>query len=247
VLHNLVGNALKFTSQGGVVLSTRVEPLGQGRERLTFSVKDTGRGMSPEESQRLFTPFSQLRAGDSVEGTGLGLALCRAIVEQMGGTLGLESERGRGSTFTVTLELPTAAFVEAPAAAVVNSINRRVAVGLLQRLGHQVDEAVDGEQALETLAANRYDLVFMDLLMPRLGGVEASRALRASNGPNQQTPVVALTASVLPQELALCNAAGMNDTLAKPLSLGALRGLLVKYLGAPRDPQPDELIVKCSP
>ncbi len=251
VLHNLVGNAVKFTERGGVALVGRVTPAAGGRWRLEATVRDTGRGLSPAEVEALFQPFTQARASDAATGSGLGLSICKALVEQMGGRLTVQSTPGQGSTFTLTVELPEAdspditplpqgrATLERVARAgrvlVVddNAVNLKVAAGLLERLGLTVDQAASGEAALGALELARYDLVLMDLQMPGLDGAETTRRLRAREGTGRRTPVVALTASALPEELAACRAAGMDDTLTKPVQVPRLRHVIETWVPAP--------------
>ncbi|MDX2009836.1 MAG: response regulator [Myxococcaceae bacterium] len=229
VLGNLVSNAIKFTERGGVVVRCEGAAEGQGW-RLRFTVTDTGPGISEEGRARLFMPFSQLTADSA--GTGLGLAISRQVVDAMRGRLLLTSEVGKGSTFGFEVMLPeTAQALEhTPVASRLaidarvlvvddNVVNVKVAEGLLQRLGLTTGSAQNGAEALERLAVERFDLVLMDLQMPVLDGLEATRQLRARG---DQTPVLALTASAMPEDLAACRAAGMQDCLTKPLRMANL-------------------------
>ncbi len=243
VLHNLVGNAVKFTRAGSVQVRGQLGAAAAGRWRLSLAVEDTGRGLSPAELERLFVPFTQVRPEDAHAGTGLGLSICKAIVGQMNGTLEARSAQGAGSTFTVTLELPEADAPDttptpkarsalAPTAhgrvLVVddNAVNLKVAAGLLTRMGLTVTQTQDGEAALEALARGPFDLVLMDLQMPGLDGAETTRRLRQREAAGVHTPVVALTASALPEELQACLDAGMDDVLTKPLQPARLRGII---------------------
>jgi CheY-like chemotaxis protein len=249
VLHNLIGNAVKFTEQGAVEVTASLTPgAAAGRARLELSVRDTGRGMTAAELEVAFSPFTQLKPTDAYSGSGLGLTICRALVEQMGGDLTVQSAPAQGTTFTLSLELAEAEAEVAPAApqpatpAVAlsgrvlvvddNAINRRVATALLERLGLAVAVAEGGRQALELLERERVDLVLMDLQMPDLDGAAATRALRSRETDGRRTPVVALTASALPEELASCLEAGMDATLTKPVQLADLRRTIGPWLKA---------------
>ncbi|MFZ5439193.1 MAG: response regulator [Myxococcota bacterium] len=249
VLHNLVGNAVKFTARGSVEVRARLAAVDAERERwrLELSVRDTGRGISKAELDALFVPFAQARPSDAVSGTGLGLAISKALVEQMRGALSVDSTPGVGSCFTVSLELPWAEAPELTPAPMVlphathdgrvlvvddNAVNRNVAAGLLERMGLTVDVAEGGEDALEALELQTYDLVLMDLQMPDLDGAEVTRRLRAREAGHRRTPVVALTASALPDELAACRHAGMDDTLTKPVEVPRLRQVVETWIRA---------------
>lgn len=241
---NLVGNALKFTQHGEVELRV---VLSEGRLRL--AVRDTGPGIPAEDLAKLFQPFVQVGPAHSQEeGSGLGLALSRELAALMGGTLGAESEPGVGSLFVldVPAEVAPAPAEAAPAAVAAlahperkstlrvllvddNAINRMVGQRLLARDGHQVDVLESGEQAIERLAGETYDAVFMDVQMPGLDGLETTRILR---GKGLRTPVVALTANALSGDREVCIAAGMTDYLPKPIDLGELRAVVQRLSGA---------------
>ena len=235
VLANLVGNAVKFTDAGRVSLS-----VARG---LSFTVTDQGVGISAEDRARLFSPFTQ--AGERREGgTGLGLVICRQLVEAMGGTIGVESALGEGTTVRVELPLavsPVAAHAEPDQVrrplpsreeaeregSVLllvedHPINREILTRQLEALGFVTDTAADAEEALTRFAAHRYGLVFCDLLLPTADGYELTqrlRALEAAHG-RQRTPVVALTASAVRGERERCREAGMDDLVVKPATPG---------------------------
>ncbi len=237
---HLVSNAVKFTPRGGRV-SLRLTASVEGEVRpVTVTVTDTGRGLTVEEQDQLFKPFSRLQDAPNLSGTGLGLSITRSIVERLGGTLGVESAPGRGSTFTLTLALKVSPQPRAPApeprnvvllssrfsVLVVddNAINRRVALGQLEKLGCVACAVEDGAQALERLRSTTFDLVLMDRHMPVMDGLDATRALRDLELPlGRHTPVVGVTASVLPEDLEACLGAGMDEVLTKPLALETLR------------------------
>ncbi|MCA3263268.1 MAG: PAS-domain containing protein [Telmatospirillum sp.] len=231
ILLNLVGNALKFTDRGEVTLA--VEIAAANPLVLRFAVADTGIGIPPERHGELFQDFAQLDGSNTRRygGTGLGLAICRRLAERMGGRISLASAPGKGSVFT--LELPVAA-VAAPAApqaqaptpelpadlslllAEDNPTNRMVAVAMLESAGLVPHIAEDGAQALAAASMQRYDLILMDVQMPEMDGLAATRAIRRSGNFNAQTPIVAVTANAFESHSAECLAAGMNDFLAKP-------------------------------
>ncbi|MDP1826990.1 MAG: ATP-binding protein [Archangium sp.] len=236
VLTNLISNALKFTERGEVAVR-----LEANAGRLVLTVKDEGMGIDPRVMARLFRPFEQ--ADDSTTrrfgGSGLGLALSRQLVEAMGGTLTVTSESGRGSLFTVDVPLvnapdepvsePIAPDVQHSTRPVLvvddNPINLLVARGLVERAGFTVQVARNGREAVDAVLRHEFALVLMDCQMPEMDGLEATRLIRA--GPcHAATPIVALTASGLPEELAACRDAGMDDCLVKPVSLAMLRRAL---------------------
>ena len=258
VLVNLCGNAIKFTRKGEV--SVEVFPLAaqSGRTLLSFEVHDSGIGMEPDTIARLFQPFTQADASTTRHfgGTGLGLSIVRRLVELMGGRISVSSAPGVGSTFTFTLSLETAAAAptEAPAAtgaaalregseqfagSVVlvvedNEVNREVARRFLERLGCTPVVVADGKAALEACALQSFDLVLMDVQMPVMDGLEATRELRRREAATStRTPIVALTASAMTGELNRCLTAGMDGLLTKPIEVARLREVLERYVGTP--------------
>ncbi len=237
VLQNFVSNAVKFTERGGVMV--RVEMAG---ERLRIAVDDTGIGIGAAQAGRLFERFAQ--ADGSITrrygGTGLGLAIARELARLMGGDVGVQSTPGVGSTFWFEAPLPRApagvAATQAPArplrilAAEDNPGNRLVLETLLAQAGLAADFAVDGAEAIEAARLRAYDIVLMDLQMPRVDGVEAARAIRALGGPNADVPIVALTANTQAESLAACRAAGMCGHVAKPIAPAALYAAITAAL-----------------
>jgi len=211
IMLNLVSNALKFTDEGCVRVCIRAA----GADHVEITVDDTGIGMSPEQQARLFRPFTQadISIARRFGGTGLGLAICRQLAAMMGGDITMESAEGEGSTFRLQLPLPAAAepAPEAPAAHQLegldglrilvvedNAINQAVARAVLEAAGALVEMADDGLKGLERLRAQTFDLVLMDIHMPRMDGIEALRRLRAGEaGQNASIPVVALTADAM--------------------------------------------------
>ena len=252
VLLNLVNNALKFTSSGGVRIRARLESRDVERARLRFEVEDTGSGVAPEVRDRLFRPFEQGQS-DTTRlhgGTGLGLAISRRLVELMGGEIGLTSEVGVGSTFWFTASLKVGAHTPGavrprggrlrPGARVLlvedNPINREMGVDLLRSFGLEVGIAVDGVEAIGPALSGDYELVLMDKIMPRMGGVEATRRIRAAL-EGRPLPIVAWTANTFGDDRAECLSAGMDDFLPKPVEPVLLEAALARWLGAgPPDP-----------
>jgi signal transduction histidine kinase len=247
ILVNLLSNAVKFTAHGEVFVTVACRPVeGDGRVELELAVRDTGIGIPADRLDRLFLPFSQVDSSTTriYGGTGLGLALSRRLAEMLGGRMWVESEPGRGSVFHFTVRctaeegpLPSR-LVPHPAAADAlpavplrillaedNLINQKVALLLLARLGHTADLAANGLEVLAALRRQPYDLVFMDVQMPEMDGLETTRRIRREwpdNGPR----IVATTASARREDRDACLAAGMDDHLSKPLTLEALRGAL---------------------
>jgi two-component system sensor histidine kinase/response regulator len=247
VLLNLCGNAVKFTDRGEVVLRAGID----AGPRLRLEVEDSGVGIAPAHLERLFEPFEQLDVSATRRhgGSGLGLAISRGLVAAMGGTLDVRSTPGRGSVFRVQLPLEAADDVPppAPAAPAVdgtlrgrrillvedNELNRVVAVELLSRIGGaEVEVAVHGAEALERLAAARFDLVLMDVQMPVMDGLAATALLRR-NPAHAGLPVLAMTAHALAEDRAACLAAGMNDVVGKPVDVPELFAALRRWLPAP--------------
>ena len=229
VLANLLGNAVKFTSRGGVHVRLDVPRPG----RLRIAVEDSGIGISAEQASRLFQPFVQADASMARRfgGTGLGLSISRRLCELMGGSLTVESTPGEGSTFA--FELDTAA-ATAPLAEELerelphfrarvlvvddNPVNRQVAKRMLEKLGCTVEVASDGIEAVDSSARGGFDLVLMDVQMPGMDGLAATRAMRKV-AATASVPILALTANALAGDEQTCRDAGMNGYLTKPVRL----------------------------
>jgi signal transduction histidine kinase/CheY-like chemotaxis protein len=237
VLSNLLSNAVKFTVTGGVTVRVR----WAAADRLDVEVVDTGPGIAPEHVERVFEPFAQGDASTTRRfgGTGLGLTISRALVEAMGGRLRLISAPGRGCVFRFdvqaeegdglvrTSEVVLRAPPDEPQTLQVlladdHPVNLQVGVLLLRRLGLEVVVATDGEQACQRVAEGGLSLVLMDLAMPVMDGIAATRHIRAELTPDRQPWIIALTANALPEQREACFAAGMDDFLAKPLHLRSL-------------------------
>ncbi len=242
VLLNLVGNAVKFTDTGSVDVTVTTTAAGPGRRLLAMTVRDTGAGIAADEMDGLFQPFAQGAQGERHGGTGLGLALSAQLVERMGGTVTVESEPGRGSTFTVLVELPEVVGVVERAAEAVpaprlphrprvliaddSEVNRLVAEALLAVEGADVVTVTDGDEAVEAVRTGAYDLVLLDNRMPRMSGPEAARAIRALPGTAGRTRLLALTASATDEDRERCEQAGMEGVLLKPVRGEDLRRVL---------------------
>jgi PAS domain S-box-containing protein len=256
VLTNLVGNAVKFTAQGAVeVRVDMIEQRGAGA-LVWIAVHDTGIGIAPEVQDALFKPFVQADASTTRRygGTGLGLAIAKHLVDLMDGEIGVESVVGQGSTVWLTLCLAAArerrvSRAPRPVAAAQgraaprgghvlvaedNAINQLVAVRLLESLGCAVQAVENGRQAVAALRQRPFDLVLMDCHMPELDGFAATAAIRraeAQGAPGRRTPIVALTADALVGDAAKCRAAGMDDYLAKPVTLERLAAVVERWIG----------------
>ena len=240
ILNNLLSNALKFTGPEGVRWSVEgVET--RGGWRLTIRVADSGPGIPPEKLDHLFTPYDQtdVSVARTHGGTGLGLALSRELARLMGGDLDVESRPGEGSTFILTLPLdpPTGETVVVPTPETVgvgragklrilvvddHEINRRTAALLLQPSGAEVVLAASGEEALERLSSEAFDVMLTDVNMPSMDGVALARALRASGSANRAIPIVAVTGGDSVEERTRCRVAGINGCVPKPIDPRAL-------------------------
>lgn len=273
VLLNLVGNGLKFTTYGRVDVLLTSSP-GEAGSRITFKVADTGIGIPKDGIPLLFREFSQLDRSIARRfgGTGLGLAICKRLIDLMGGSISVESEVGNGTTFLFTIEYPIAnaastvfkdedilkiqspklvpedgPAVGRPRILVVedNATNMLVVTKLLFGLGHTVDTACNGIEAVEACKRNKYDIVFMDLMMPEMDGLAATRLIRKLQSPFCEPFIIALTANVQNEDRKLCHEAGMNDFLTKPVTRTALSAALARFGGkhlAEEKPAPSRVV-----
>jgi signal transduction histidine kinase/CheY-like chemotaxis protein len=241
VLLNLLSNAVKFTQDGTV--SLHVGPASVLADGIRMEIRDTGIGIAPEAQERLFREFSQVDASINRRfgGTGLGLAISKKIVTAMDGVIGVDSAEGQGSCFWFEIPAPVceAPAVEAEPAAPAPvrgglrvllvedmAVNRMVARGMLEMLGHHVTDATDGLEALAEVRERPFDIVLMDMQMPRMNGLDATRAIRALGSRWASIPIIAMTANALSEEKQECLAAGMDDFLTKPVDLNQLQAAL---------------------
>ncbi|MBA4013534.1 MAG: histidine kinase [Phenylobacterium sp.] len=245
VVLNLLNNAVKFTSKGAVQVTAEITEAAGGHA-FRLDVRDSGIGMSAAEMERIFERFSQADGsiGRRFGGTGLGLAISRSLLDLMGGEIGVESAPGEGARFWVTLPLgplqaasPELAAPDATRSAgarvlVVDDhpMNRELCKLLLELEGHQVAMAEDGEEAVQMATEHDFDVILMDVRMPKMDGLAATRAIRALGGPRAQTPIIAVTAEALPEQVSRCREAGMVDHVAKPIAQSQLSEAVHRWL-----------------
>ncbi len=249
VMTNLLGNAIKFTAKGHVTISVSTTQMSD-QVRVNIRIIDTGVGIADDKLPMLFRPFTQADGSTTRKygGTGLGLSISKQLVELMGGTIGVQSEDGQGSTFWFQLTLPIDGSTAAePGASVANTtvsellhlsiralivedniINQKVATRMLKKFGCVVDVAGNGKEALEAIAKTRYEIIFMDCHMPEMDGFEATRAIRTRK--LTRAPIIAMTAAVLDAERQACVDAGMDDFIAKPVLINELEQMLGKWM-----------------
>jgi PAS domain S-box-containing protein len=252
VLLNLLGNAVKFTEHGSVALEVAVEGRQADECRLCFAVRDTGIGIPADRLEAIFAPFEQVDSSTARRygGTGLGLSIACHLAGLMGGQVRAQSVLGQGSTFSFTACLRRAQRAEGAGAgrddgtgiptqprlrilvADDNQINQRLSIGLLERQGHQVHVVGNGQDALAALAAERFDVVLMDVQMPGMDGLQAAAALRRQEaGTGRRVPVIAVTAHAMQGDRERCLAAGMDGYVTKPFSGASLARALAAVLG----------------
>ena len=254
VLVNVLSNAVKFTPAGGRVhfALTEDEDLAAGRPRYEFVIADNGIGMDPQFVDHVFETFSR-EPGTGIQGTGLGMSIAKSLVDLMGGTISVVSEKGHGSTFTVTLRLEPTVEVACAGAQVApqtaqldslegrrvllvedNELNREIATEILKAAGVVVETAADGAAAVDAVAADEpghFDVVLMDVQMPKMNGYEATRAIRALDDPARAgVPILAVTANAFDSDRAAALAAGMDGHIAKPISVASLLGAMNELL-----------------
>ena len=278
VLQNLIGNSVKFTHEGTVSVAA---VMGAAGDTVEISVRDTGIGIAQKDLAGIFESFTQadVTTARRYGGSGLGLAITRQLVELMGGEISVTSTLGEGSTFTITLPVvvadeakPSPAAVEAAAASTTperdslrilvaedNKINQILVRSMLERVGADIQIAENGNEAIRAVEASfsadgePFDLVLMDLQMPELDGLGATRALRASGFGADRLPIVALTANAYSEDVAICLEAGMQDHLSKPLTMQALSGVIDRFVagapsgGAQAEPQAAPMIAADHP
>lgn len=250
ICQNIIGNAIKYNHPGGWVrCSFRESRYADGVCRLEFICEDNGAGMSETFQRHMFEAFAQENSdrGSLSGGVGLGLAVVKKLVDERGGTIQVDSALGQGTRFRVVLPMmpsetePEAALPDAAASiagrrllvAEDNELNREIAVYLLQEAGAVVDQAADGKEAVEMFAASApgtYDAVLMDVMMPELDGLSATRAIRGMDRPDAQLPIIAMTANLFDEDVAACLAAGMDAHIPKPLEAGQMIRTIAEWL-----------------
>jgi signal transduction histidine kinase/ActR/RegA family two-component response regulator len=260
ILLNLLSNAVKFTEKGKVLLSviasqqtliSQQDNIGASLVKyLRFTVEDTGVGISPSDLESIFEAFVQTQVGrNSLEGTGLGLAISRKFARLMAGDITVRSIVGKGTTFTLNIPVeiarspqvkprPSAKTVPTQSKSVLkillaedNIVNQKVALRILKQIGHEADVVTNGNQVLEALQQQRYDIILMDVQMPEMDGLEASRQIRDMEQERNLAPIkiIAVTANAMSEDRDRCLAAGMNDYLCKPVKIDELRKMLQRW------------------
>jgi len=242
ILTNLVGNAIKFTEQGGITVRLSVDAQAQGSALLRFAVTDTGIGIPPERQKAIFDPFTQADGSTTRRfgGTGLGLTISKTLAEMMNGRIWVESEAGRGSTFSFTARvgvaevaskpkterMPVITLPERPLRILVTddvAMNQLVATRLLEKQGHQVKVASSGREALAALEREVFDVALLDLEMSDIDGFEATSVIRErEKKTGRHLPIVATTAHAMAGVRERCLSAGMDGYLSKPLDALAM-------------------------
>jgi signal transduction histidine kinase/ActR/RegA family two-component response regulator/HPt (histidine-containing phosphotransfer) domain-containing protein len=252
VLTNLVSNAIKFTDRGSIVVDGSATMVEENRYDVHIAVMDSGIGIAAEEQGKLFEAFYQVRderAAAPMGGTGLGLAICKAICTAMGGRIEVQSEIGRGTTFSVRFraegvedasavspervaQTETDLGAQLPLRILLvedNPTSQLLMVQFLGKLGYRTDVAANGQKALEMFERHSYDLIFMDCRMPIMDGYEATKCIRRAPSGARRPAIIALTASAFEHDRSKCLAVGMDDVLAKPVDLDMLQQVLVKW------------------
>jgi signal transduction histidine kinase/DNA-binding response OmpR family regulator len=279
ILFNLVGNAVKFTDRGRIAIVASLAGRDGGMATVQWSVSDSGIGIAPDKIDALFADFVQADTSISRRfgGTGLGLSISKRLVDLMRGAIAVDSQPGAGTTVRFTLPLPVtqplpvqsaaqssgnesdrlnAALAQRPRPVRVlvvedNSTNQLVAQALLRRPGLSLDFASNGVEAIETIARHSYDIVLMDVQMPEMDGLTATRMVRRRGGRFAEMPIIAFTANAFAEEIAQCREAGMNDYVVKPVRKDALLGAILRNLSAVPPPdiaaQTEETAVGQSP
>ncbi|MCS6625550.1 ATP-binding protein [Roseibacterium beibuensis] len=252
VIHNLLSNAVKFTDSGEVVYTVRSDRISDGRVQFAFSVKDSGAGISPEDLARLFQPFTQVDASSTRRfgGTGLGLTISQRMANIMDGDITVESTVGEGSTFTFTVEADVVEWTRQEAAAPIvaevedgralsvlvvedHPVNRMILEAWMSSAGHASSTAENGQIALDMAAGQRFDLIVMDVNMPVMDGLTATRGIRAGRGINAETPIVVLSASARTEDHEAGLEAGADAYLNKPIDFAALAQVM-NHVGSGR-------------
>jgi CheY-like chemotaxis protein/anti-sigma regulatory factor (Ser/Thr protein kinase) len=249
IMTNLINNALKYTREGSVTLKIRLDDVEERRILLRIDVKDTGIGIKEEDYDKVFAKFERLdqKQNYSVEGTGLGLSIVKSFADMMDGNVTFKSEYGKGTTFTVKIwqeigdddtqtdeNKNTDIEINKGNILVVddNELNCDVATGILELLGMQTKSVSSGTQCLELLEkGEKFDVIFMDHMMPEMDGVETMKHIRERGGEDAKVPVVLLTANAVAGVREEMLDTGFDDYLSKPIDVDELKRILVKFLG----------------
>jgi len=243
VLVNLVGNAIKFTEVGGIEVVVSGRKVSDDTQLITFTVTDTGIGIKQDDLSRLFQPFTQVDYSSSrkYSGTGLGLSICKKLIEMMSGFIDVKSHQGKGSQFSFTIPMKVADEQPSPVAALKNftpiplsillvednQINQMVAIKIFETIGYKVDVAANGAEAIRKATEKPYDLIFMDIQMPEVDGLEATKQILDTV---TTTPVIiAMTANAMKEDEEECLLAGMNDFISKPVTINTLKATIAKW------------------
>ena len=254
IILNLLNNAVKFTAQGSVKVSVSTEASSDGQTIIRFEVEDSGIGIGKNRQAQIFRTYDQadVSIARNYGGTGLGLTICERLVKAMKGNIGVESELGQGSKFWFEIPFPSAKGFQSEVddatesnehpvglnvlVADDNTVNQKVAAAMLRRLGHHVTVVDNGEKAVERLESTKFDLVLMDIQMPVLDGIEATKEIRSRGW---DCPVVGLTASFQRSQLPFYRQVGMNDCISKPILLKGLRNTIFENV-RPKNPSRSE-------
>ena len=247
ILVNLIGNAIKFTDEGAVTLNVAVLEMQGNIQQVTFSIKDTGIGISEEALMQLFKPFTQVNttALRKYGGTGLGLSICKKLVEMMSGKIWAESEEFEGSAFNFSLPISIVSVKKAEKELVShtdvyqyrplrillaedNKMNQLIAGKTFKKIGYDIDIADNGKIAIDMFTQKVYDLVFMDIQMPEMDGLQAAKYIVDTYGVNAP-PIIAMTANVLSEDEQKCKEAGMKDFVSKPFTIERLENVVNKW------------------
>jgi len=249
IVHNLLGNAVKFTTFGHVGLEISAERTSDDRCRLAFTIADSGAGIEPSDLERLFEPFTQVDASSTRRfgGTGLGLSICRRLARLMDGEIAVQSVVDRGSAFTLVIEVEVAEWTGAGACAAAEApvdqvplrvlvvedhpVNRMVLETWLLSVGHSCVVAENGQEGLDLAGAAAFDLIIMDVNMPVMDGLTATSEIRRREGPNRSTPIAVLSASARPEDHALGFAAGADAYVTKPVDFATLARVMADAPG----------------
>lgn len=253
ILFNILGNAVKFTEHGQVVMSAEILKDSPNALLMRLCIEDTGVGIAEDDINRLFARFEQADSSSTRRhsGTGLGLSICQELLELMGSSIKVESRYGRGSSFWFDLELekstlPTedtskkqdtsfvaGSILEQPMKILVaedNPVNQMLIRKLTESVQWSPEFVTDGKQAFERAEDKAFDMILMDIQMPVMNGEEATRKIRAIDGPNKNTPIIALTANCMPDDVERYLAAGMSASIAKPIKLDDFYATIAKYV-----------------